>query len=111
DDLPPPKDDPFTTAELASYDGKDPSKPILLAVKGTIFDVTHKAQVYGPGGSYSIFADKDGSRGLGKSSLNPEDAVADYSTLATDERKVLDDWYSFFRGKRYIIVGKVTDGP
>lgn len=29
---------------------------------------------------------------LGKSSLKPEDAVADWSVLNDDEKKVLDDW-------------------
>lgn len=65
-------------------------------LQGDIFDVTHKADSYGPGKSYNIFAGKDGSRGLGKSSLKVEDAVADYSTLGAPEKKVLDDWHSFF---------------
>jgi membrane-associated progesterone receptor component len=62
------------------------------------------------------------------SSLKPEDAVSDYSTLPENERKVLDEWYSFFEcvqhpdvllppmsnspsRKRYNIVGKVVDLP
>jgi len=65
-------------------------------LQGDIFDVTHKADSYGPGKSYNVFAGKDGSRGLGKSSLKVEDAVADYSTLGAPEKKVLDDWHSFF---------------
>ena len=63
---------------------------------GTIFDVSHKREVYGPGGSYGVFAGKDASKGLGMSSLKPEHAVADYSGLGEKERQVLDDWYSFF---------------
>ncbi|KAF8980974.1 progesterone binding protein [Cyathus striatus] len=110
DDLQPPKDDPFTSAQLREYDGSNASKPIYVAIKGTIFDVSHKADVYGPGKSYNIFAGKDGSRGLGMSSLKPEDAVADYSTLDEKDMKVLDDWFAFF-SKRYNIVGKVVDGP
>ncbi|TFK19270.1 progesterone binding protein [Coprinopsis marcescibilis] len=112
DVLDPPKDDPYTPEELAKYDGTDASKPIYVALKGTIFDVTRKKEVYGPGESYHIFAGKDGSRGLGMSSLKPEHAVADYSTLSEDERKVLDDWHSFF-SKRYNIVGRVvpSDSP
>ncbi|KAF8658386.1 hypothetical protein AX16_001995 [Volvariella volvacea WC 439] len=107
DDLAPPKDDPYTPEQLAQYDGSDPSKPIYVAIKGTIFDVSHKKDVYGPGKSYSIFAGKDGSRGLGKSSLKPEDAVSDYSVLDEKEMKVLDDWHSFF-SKRYNVVGRVV---
>ncbi|KAJ3561113.1 hypothetical protein NP233_g10393 [Leucocoprinus birnbaumii] len=110
EDLAPPKDDPFTTEELRQYDGSDPSKPIYVAIKGDIFDVSHKVDSYGPGKSYNVFAGKDGSRGLGLSSLKTEDAVADYSTLDEKSMKVLDDWHSFFT-KRYNIVGRVSDGP
>ncbi|EAU85747.2 progesterone binding protein [Coprinopsis cinerea okayama7 len=110
ENLAPPKDDPFTPEELAQYDGSDTSKPIYVAIKGTVFDVTRKADVYGAGKSYNIFAGKDGSKGLGMSSLKPEHAIADYSDLGEKERKVLDDWYSFFE-KRYNIVGRVVPSP
>jgi membrane-associated progesterone receptor component len=61
-----------------------------------VFDVSHKHEVYGPGKSYNIFAGKDGSKGLGMSSLKPEDAIPDYSGLDESDRKVLDDWHGFF---------------
>jgi hypothetical protein len=63
---------------------------------GTVFDVSAKRDVYGPSGSYRIFAGKDGSKGLGLSSLKPEDAVSDWSSLDASGRKVLDDWHAFF---------------
>ena len=63
---------------------------------GTIFDVSGKADVYGPGKSYNVFAGIDGSRGLALSSLKAEDAVADYSGLSEKELGVLNDWHSFF---------------
>ena len=63
---------------------------------GTIFDVSSKADVYGQGKSYNVFAGKDGSRGLGLSSLDAENAVADYSSLNEKEMVVLNDWHSFF---------------
>ena len=64
---------------------------------GTIFDVSRKADVYGPGKSYNVFAGKDGSKGLGMSSLKPQDAVADYKGLDEKEMKTLDEWYEFFK--------------
>ncbi|KAK1231410.1 hypothetical protein PQX77_005473 [Marasmius sp. AFHP31] len=109
-DLTPPKDDPFTQEHLKEFDGSDPSKPIYVSIKGTVFDVTHKKDVYGPGKSYNIFAGKDGSRGLGLSSLKTEDAVPDYSVLDEKDMKTLNDWHEFFK-KRYNIVGRVTDLP
>ncbi|EUC61055.1 cytochrome b5-like heme/steroid-binding domain protein [Rhizoctonia solani AG-3 Rhs1AP] len=108
--LQPPKDDPYTLAELSAYDGRDPGRPVYVAIKGMVFDVTAKRDVYGPGGSYSVFAGKDGSKGLGLSSLKAEDAVPDWSTLEEKERGVLNDWYAFF-SKRYNVVGKVSDLP
>lgn len=63
---------------------------------GTVFDVTRKADVYGAGRSYNVFAGKDGSKGLGMSSLKIEDAVPDYSVLNDADMKTLNDWHSFF---------------
>ncbi|KAF9410565.1 hypothetical protein BGZ94_001606 [Podila epigama] len=105
-ELPPPITDRiFSPEELAKYDGEDTEADIYVAVKGTVFNVTAKRSMYGPGGGYSCFAGKDASKALGKSSLHPEDCVADYSGLDMKELKVLNDWYSFFE-KRYPIVGK-----
>ncbi|PCH35984.1 cytochrome b5 [Wolfiporia cocos MD-104 SS10] len=110
-DLAPPKDDPITVEELKQYDGSDPSKPIYVAIKaGTVFDVSHKRDTYGPGKSYNLFAGKDASKALGMSSLKEEDAVSDYSGLSATDMKTLNDWHDFF-SKRYNIVGKVVDLP
>lgn len=75
--LDPPKDDPISQEELAKCDGKyssassvplskqdpeliclvashtgnDPNRPTLVAIKGTVFDVTRNA-AYGPSGQY-----------------------------------------------------------
>ncbi|GAA6027285.1 hypothetical protein JCM8097_002558 [Rhodosporidiobolus ruineniae] len=107
-ELDPPKDTPFTKEELARYDGRDAETPIYVAIKKTIYDVSAKRDMYGPGCGYHVFVGKDASRGLGKSSLKPEDAVSDYSTLTDDEMKVLEDWQKYF-AKRYNVVGKLTE--
>lgn len=51
---PPPKPLPkirkdLTVAELKNYDGTQPDGRVLLAVNGTIFDVTRGKRFYGPG--------------------------------------------------------------
>ncbi|KAG8967413.1 hypothetical protein FRC03_010029 [Tulasnella sp. 419] len=104
--LAPPKTDKISLQELARHDGTN-GDTIYVAIKGTVFDVSGKRDMYGPGGSYHIFAGKDGSKGLGLSSLKAEDAIPDYSTLGPDEQKVLDNWYDFF-AKRYNQVGTVS---
>ncbi|KAG8740333.1 hypothetical protein FRC10_004476 [Ceratobasidium sp. 414] len=92
--LAPPKDDPFTLERLKEFDGSDPSKPLYLSIKGTVFDVSPKRDTYGPGGSYALLAGKDAS--VGKSSLKPEDAIPDYSTLEASEKQTLEQWHGFF---------------
>ncbi|KAF4624449.1 hypothetical protein G7Y89_g13725 [Cudoniella acicularis] len=52
----------YTDADLAAYDGTNPDLPILLALNGTIYDVTNGRKFYGPGGSYHFFAGADASR-------------------------------------------------
>lgn len=43
----PPRNDPITTKELSLHNGQDPSKPIWVAVKGTVFDVSRNKDAYG----------------------------------------------------------------
>ncbi|KAK0613341.1 hypothetical protein B0T14DRAFT_436372 [Immersiella caudata] len=52
----------LTPEQLAQYDGTDPTKPIYLAINGTIYDVSSNPRTYGPGGSYQYFAGADASR-------------------------------------------------
>ncbi|KAI1005883.1 hypothetical protein K3495_g2337 [Podosphaera aphanis] len=52
----------YTDEQLSSFNGIDPAKPILLAINGTVYDVTLGRHFYGPGGSYHFFAGKDASR-------------------------------------------------
>ncbi|UKZ77260.1 hypothetical protein TrVFT333_004980 [Trichoderma virens FT-333] len=52
----------LTPEQLAAYDGKDTSKPVYIAINGTIFDVSVGRHIYGPGGSYSYFAGCDAAR-------------------------------------------------
>ncbi|EMC92170.1 hypothetical protein BAUCODRAFT_38198 [Baudoinia panamericana UAMH 10762] len=54
----------LTDTELKVYDGRDPKKPIYLALNGTIYDVTAGRRLYGPGGSYNVFAGIDATRGF-----------------------------------------------
>ncbi|POR37858.1 Membrane steroid-binding protein 2 [Tolypocladium paradoxum] len=52
----------LTLEELSAFDGRDPAKPLYLAINGTIYDVSNGRRMYGPGGSYSVFAGCDAAR-------------------------------------------------
>ncbi|KAK7744497.1 hypothetical protein SLS53_003381 [Cytospora paraplurivora] len=53
-----------------------------------------------------VFAGKDASRALGKTSTKPEDAVPEWKDLSDKEKGTLDDWVKFF-SNRYNVVGIV----
>ncbi|KAL0074753.1 cytochrome b5-like heme/steroid binding domain-containing protein [Phycomyces blakesleeanus] len=103
----PPKNTPITVSELAKCNGTDPSKPIYVAIKGDVFDVSKNTDAYGPEGGYKIFTGKDASKALALSSLKPEDCIPDISELTEKDLVVLEQWHAFF-SKRYDIVGKVV---
>ena len=52
----------LTEAELRAFDGTDTSKPIYLAIDGTIYDVSASPKFYGPGGHYHHFTGRDATR-------------------------------------------------
>ena len=52
----------LTDDELRAFDGSDPAKPIYLAIKGTIYDVSASPNFYGPGGHYHHFVGRDATR-------------------------------------------------
>ncbi|PHH81278.1 hypothetical protein CDD82_1144 [Ophiocordyceps australis] len=102
--LDPPKNDPISIDELAKANGVDGAK-CYVAIKGKVYDVTGN-KAYQPGGSYHVFAGKDASRALGKTSTKPEHVGPDWHDLEDKEKGVLDDWVTFF-SKRYNVVGVV----
>jgi membrane-associated progesterone receptor component len=97
----------LTVDELLKYDGSDSSRPIYVAIRKRIFDVSSAKVFYGPGGSYAVFAGKDASRALAKMSTKAEDAIGSLEGLTEKELKVLDDWEKKFENK-YPVVGSLA---
>jgi membrane-associated progesterone receptor component len=92
--------------DLRQYDGSDPKKPLLMAIKGQIYDVTQSRMFYGPGGPYALFAGKDASRALAKMSFEPQDLNGDLTGLGPFELDALQDWEYKFMSK-YVKVGTI----
>ncbi|THV92973.1 cytochrome b5 [Aureobasidium pullulans] len=79
----------LTDEELSAYDGKDASKPVYIALNGTIYDVTAGRHVYGPGGSYNFFAGRDATRafitGCFQEDLTPDTRGAELTYIPIDD--------------------------
>ena len=88
--------DQVTEEELSAYDGKDPNKPLLMAIKGQIYDVSRSRMFYGPGGPYALFAGRDASRALALMSFDTKDLTGNIEGLSNSELETLQDWeYKF----------------
>lgn len=96
-----------TLEELRAYDGSDPKKPLLIAIKGQIYDVSMSRMFYGPGGPYALFAGHDASRALALMSFDRNDLTSNLDGLRQADLEVLQDWeYKFM--EKYVKVGQVV---
>ncbi|ORY48455.1 cytochrome b5 [Rhizoclosmatium globosum] len=102
---------PFPS-ELAEFDGRDPEKPIYLSLKGMIYDVSHRRDLYAPGGQMNEFAGKDVTRAFSMSSmgsrnkLKPTDFNADFQVMSDEQRETLENWVAFYDAA-YKVVGTI----
>ncbi|KAF9355319.1 hypothetical protein BGX26_006715 [Mortierella sp. AD094] len=97
--------------ELALYDGTDPSKPIYLAVKGEVFDVTAGRPYYARGGGYGFFSGRDASRAYTTGCFETH-LTHDLRGLTPAQISDIDGWANFYRNhQKYFKVGTVILDP
>ncbi len=86
--------------ELQPYDGTaDGTGPILMAVKGDVFNVWKGRGFYGPEGEYHIMAGRDATRFLAKNKLEEETVEERQVKLNVAERANLVAWYYIIKNK------------
>ncbi|KAJ8986075.1 hypothetical protein NQ317_003369 [Molorchus minor] len=106
-ELPKLKKRDFTVEELRKYDGTQEDGRVLVAVNGTVYDVTKGKRFYGPGGPYAAFGGRDASRGLATFSVSTAgEGYDDLSDLTTVEMDSVKEWESQFKEK-YELVGRL----
>ena len=108
--LPEAEERDYTLAEVARHDGSDPTKPLLIAIRGYVYDVGRGRAFYGPGGPYGMFAGKDCTRALAKVAFDAELFTGDLEGLEQDELDKLEEWIEMFDGK-YRRVGRLLTDP
>ncbi|KAK1392740.1 Membrane steroid-binding protein 2 [Heracleum sosnowskyi] len=105
--LPPVQLGEITEEELKAFDGTDPKKPLLMAIKGQIYDVSQGRMFYGPGMPYALFSGKEASRALAKLIfIKGEELTSNLTGLGEFELAVLQEWENKFMSK-YVTVGTI----
>ena len=106
--LPEAEERDYSLSELASYDGLDPAKPLLIGIRGQVYDVTRGRDFYGPGGPYGMFAGKDCTGALAKVSFDEAFFTGDIAGLEPHELDKLEEWIEMFEGK-YRRIGRLLE--
>ncbi|ORY43412.1 cytochrome b5 [Rhizoclosmatium globosum] len=101
----------LTAEELKQYDGSDPSKPIYLAIKGRVYDVSAGEQYYGKNGGYKFFAGVDAARAYITGCFETH-LIPDLRGLSETEIESLSSWTDFYeKHDKYFYVGQVIHDP
>ncbi|KAJ2231308.1 Dihydrodipicolinate synthase [Coemansia sp. RSA 485] len=106
----------WTKREISQYRGQTPDTPILIGLKGKVYDVSAGHGFYGAGASYNVFAGRDASRLLAKQEFDdgviteeelnaPVDTLED---LLDDEKEGLDAYVGLYTVK-YRCVGNLVN--
>ncbi|KAG2500583.1 hypothetical protein HYH03_001352 [Edaphochlamys debaryana] len=98
----------FTPEELLAFDGSDADKPVYIAVKGVIYDVSQSREFYGKGGPYEAFAGRECSRALAIMKVDAAECNDNLADCTEKQLKTLEDWCNKFNSK-YPIVGQLDD--
>lgn len=97
----------FSAEKLSNYTGLD-GRPILIAVNGTIFDVSSRPGFYGPRGAYRRFAGRDCSRSFAYTMWSMqglrEPCTNNLTGLTEEEIGRVTGWREYFE-KKYTVVG------
>ncbi|CAG5128724.1 unnamed protein product [Candidula unifasciata] len=95
----------YTPDELRRYDGSNDGEPILMAIKGAVFDVSSGKKFYGKGAPYNVLVGIDSTKAVAKMSLEPADLTHDISDLSSSQLKALDDVFHETYMAKYPVVG------
>ncbi|XP_029643200.1 neudesin-like [Octopus sinensis] len=97
----------FTANELKDYGGADPTKPIYLALKGVVFDVSTRREFYGKNAVYNRLVGRDSTNAVAKMSLHETDVskAHDISDLSETQLKDLEEIFHQVYLAKYPIVG------
>jgi len=97
----------YSLEELKKYNGSDAKKPLLMGIKGKVYDVSNGDSFYGPGGPYSTLIGRDASRALALHDFNVMESKID--DLDKSQMKDLDEWIDHYKIKYDVIGNLLSD--
>ncbi len=100
----------FSAEELARHDDRNPQLPLLLAVRGVVFDVSSGRDFYGPEHKYHGLAGKDASRAMGMWSLAETDLNDDCDAMTAEQWTAFNEVFLETYVKQYPVVGHLRGG-
>ncbi|WFD44636.1 hypothetical protein MPSI1_003306 [Malassezia psittaci] len=101
----------FTMDRLMVYNGDREDLPILLSIKGDVFDVSAGRLHYSQGSPYHNLAGRDASRAFTTGCFETH-LTHDLRGLSSDQLKSLDAWHKFFQDHHtYHKVGRARLPP
>ncbi|CEP61683.1 uncharacterized protein LALA0_S03e08460g [Lachancea lanzarotensis] len=102
----------FSVNQLQQFDGSNLNLPILLAIRGQVFDVSRKSGLYGPRGPYHRLVGADCSKSFSHPTWSMqafrEPCSNDLTGLSDEGLQRVVKWVDFFQN-RYPHIGYVTD--
>ncbi|WFD49174.1 hypothetical protein GLX27_003852 [Malassezia furfur] len=101
----------FTPDRLMVFNGDNDSLPILLSIKGDVFDVSAGRMHYRKGSPYHNLAGRDASRAFVTGCFTTH-LTHDLRGLTRQELAALDNWHKFFKEHHtYYKVGRARLPP
>merc|ERR1719440_181344 len=104
-----PSVDFVSKSDIMMNNGRDEGVPILLALKGVVFDVSSEPRFYAKGSEYNRLAGTDCSRATAKMSLEPADQGDSLHGLTAAERSNLDTVFWDTYVEKYPVAALLDD--
>ena len=82
----------------------------LISLRGVVYDVSRRPDMYGPGSAYGFLAGKDASRALAEMSIDESLVNKSLEGLSQQQIDALHTWETFFKNK-YAVCGACVDSP
>jgi predicted heme/steroid binding protein len=105
----------LTAEELTEFDGRqlpesEERAPLLLAIRGRIYDVSAGASFYGPGRSYHKLVARDATRAFCTGCLEPACLIPYTDGLSEAQLKESDRWIELYEHHdKYKLVGQLRE--